>query len=69
MCDICNAAGYEIGDGCEKCGASGGVGVYLDGSGCWECAARPEGDSEAVLQAFAAAATRRGGRPGSPRAG
>lgn len=38
MCDICKASGYEIQARCPVCGFDGAdVGVYLDGSGCWQC--------------------------------
>lgn len=54
MCEICGALGYEIRDGCQTCGAEGAVGVYLDGSGCWECSARRHEDVDVVdvLDAF-----------------
>lgn len=54
MCDICNAAGYEIEPACPKCGREA-IGVYLDGSGCWECAPRSgELDAETTARVIAA---------------
>jgi len=66
MCDTCNVLGYEIEDGCPVCGCEGAVGVYLDGSGCWECAKdvkRPEPALEDVLGAMLG--LRPGTRPGA----
>lgn len=66
MCDTCRVLGYEIRDGCPVCGCEGAVGVYLDGSGCWECAGdveRPPAALGDVLGAMLGVDPERG--PGS----
>lgn len=63
MCEICKVAGYEIRDGCPSCGCVGDVGVYLDGSGCWECAPKQDRSVELgpMLDAFGRSIGRRSG--------